>query len=199
MGTLIQDIRYGTRMLLKNPAMTLVATLTLALGIGANTTIFSALNGILLRPLPVAGADRLVMFGGQQQGGDNFSHFSYADFNDIRSQADGLSHVMAYDLTLAGLEYEGRTEPLVLSYISGNFFSDLGLQPAQGRLISGLETERLGAESVIVLGYGYWKKRFNSDQAIIGKQVKLNSHPFTVIGITQENFHGPYSLVDMQA
>ena len=80
MGTLIQDIRYGIRMLLKNPGMTLVAALTLALGIGANTTIFSAVNGLMLRPLPVANAERLVVFGGQQQGGDTFVQFSYPDF-----------------------------------------------------------------------------------------------------------------------
>src|SRR5262249_40153344 len=103
MGTLFQDIRYGFRMLRKNAAMTLVATLTLALGIGANTTIFSAVNGILLRPLPVAHADQLVVIGGQQQGGDNFNHFSYADFADIRSQAGAFSDVMAYNLTLAGM------------------------------------------------------------------------------------------------
>jgi len=198
MWTLIQDIRYGTRMLLKNPAMTLVAALTLALGIGANTTIFSALNGLLLRPLPVANAERLVVFGGQQQGGDNFSRFSYADFNDIRSQADGFSHVLAFNITLAGLESEGRTEPMILSYVSGNYFQALGLNPLQGRLIYGQETEKPGSENVIVLGYGYWKKRFNADPSIVGRQVKLNSHPVTVIGIAPESFHGTYTLVDMQ-
>jgi len=198
MGTFIQDIRYGTRMLLKNPAMTLVAAMTLALGIGANTTIFSALNGLLLRPLPVANAERLVVFGGQQQGGDNFSRFSYADFNDIRSQADGFSHVLAFNITLAGLESEGRTEPMILSYVSGNYFQALGLNPVQGRLIYGQETEKAGSEHVVVLGYGYWKKRFNADPGIVGKQVKLNGHPVTVIGIAPESFHGTYTLVDMQ-
>src|SRR5690349_20780721 len=113
MGTLIQDIRYGARMLLKNPVTTLVAVLTLALGIGANTTIFSTVNGLLLRPLPVANAERLVVFAGQQQGGDNFSHFSYADFTDIRSQASGFSDIAAYTLTLAGMEAGGRTEPVI--------------------------------------------------------------------------------------
>ncbi|HEY7403137.1 MAG TPA: ABC transporter permease [Candidatus Angelobacter sp.] len=199
MGTLFQDIRYGLRMLRKNAAMTLVATLTLALGIGANTTIFSAVNGILLRPLPVAHADQLVVVGGQQQGGDTFNHFSYADFADLRSQADAFSDVMAYTITLAGMESEGRTEPVVMSYVSGNFFSGLGLQSASGRLIYGAETERLGTENVVVLGHGYWKKRFSSDPSIVGRQVKLNGHLFTVAGVAPESFHGPYSLVDMQA
>ena len=129
-------------MLLKSPVTTMVAIFTLALGIGANTTIFSTLNGFMLRPLPVENADRLVVMAGQQQGGENFSHFSYADFKDIRSQAEGFSHVMAYTLTLAGLEYHGNTEPVVLSYVSGNFFPDLGLKPVYGRLISGQETEQ---------------------------------------------------------
>src|ERR1051326_2855556 len=182
MSTFFQDIRYGFRMLLKSPVTTLVAVLTLALGIGANTTIFSTVNGFLLRPLPVANADRLVVFGGQQQGGDDFSRFSYADFKDIRSQADGFSQVMAYTITLAGLEYQGRTEPVVLSYVSGNFFQGLGLKPEQGRLISGEQTENPGAENVVVLGYGYWKKRFNGEPAIVGQQVKMNGHPVTVIG-----------------
>jgi putative ABC transport system permease protein len=198
MWTLIQDIRYGVRMLLKNPGMTLVAALTLALGIGANTTIFSAVNGLILRPLPVADAERLVVFGAQQQGGDYFSHFSYPDFTDIRTGSDGFSQVMAYTLGLAGLESEGRTEPMILSYVSGNYFQALGLNADQGRLIYGPETEKIGTENVIVLGYGYWKKRFNSDPGVVGRQVKLNGHSVTVIGIAPESFHGTYALVDMQ-
>src|SRR5215467_11438787 len=180
MGVFFQDIRYGIRMLLKSPITTLVAVITLALGIGANTTIFSILNGFMLRPLPVASADRLVIFGGQQQGGDTFTHYSYADFKDIRSQADGFSHIMAYTLTLAGMEYQGRTEPVVLSYVSGNFFQDLGLKPAQGVLIHGEGTELPSTEHVVVLGHGYWKKRFNADPTIIGQQVKMNGHTLTV-------------------
>ncbi len=199
MGTLFQDIRYGVRMLLKNPAMTMVATLTLALGIGANTTIFSAVNGLLLRPLPVANADRLVVFGGLRQGGDPFVNLSYPDFQDLRAQANGFSDVLAYTLNLAGLDYDNRTEPVILNYVSGNYFQALGLKPAQGRLIYGEETEKLGAENVVVLGYGYWKKRFNADPGIIGKQVKMNGHSVTVIGVTPESFHGLYSLIEMQA
>ena len=110
MRTLIQDIRYGMRMLLKNPAMTTVAALTLALGIGANTTIFSAVNGLMLRPLPVANADRLVVFDGQAQGAPNpFGQFPFPDFQDIRSQADGFSDVLGYTLSLAGMEHRRQS------------------------------------------------------------------------------------------
>ena len=200
MRTLIQDIRYGMRMLLKNPAMTAIAALTLALGIGANTTIFSAVNGLMLRPLPVANADRLVVFDGQAQGAPNpFTQVPFPDFQDIRSQADGFSDVIGYTLSLAGMESGGKVEPVLYSYVSANFFQALGLKPAVGRLIYGAETEKRGTENVVVLGYEYWKKRFNGDSSIVGQQVKMNGHSATVIGVAPEGFHGTYALVDMQA
>jgi predicted permease len=199
MGTFFQDIRYGIRMLLKNPAMTAVAALTLALGIGANTTIFSAVNGLMLRPLPVVNADRLVVFGAQSQAGSQYSGFAYADFQDIRTQADGFSDVICYTLSLAGMDADGKVEPVLFSYVSSNFFTALGLKPAVGRLIYGAETEKNGAENIVVLGNGYWKKRFNGDPSIVGRQVKMNGHSVTVVGVAPEDFHGTYSLVDMQA
>jgi len=200
MRTLIQDIRYGMRMLLKNPAMTTVAALTLALGIGANTTIFSAVNGLMLRPLPVANADRLVVFDGRAQGApSSFGQFPFPDFQDIRSQADGFSDVIGYTLSLAGMDSGGKVEPVLYSYVSANYFQALGLKPAVGRLIYGAETEKRGTENVVVLGNGYWKKRFNADPSIVGQQVKMNGHSVTVIGVAPEGFHGTYTLVDMQA
>jgi len=200
MRTLFQDIRYGMRMLLKNPAMTTVAALTLALGIGANTTIFSAVNGLMLRPLPVANADRLVVFDGRAQGAANsFGQFPFPDFQDIRSQAAGFSDVLGYTLSLAGMEHDGKVEPVIFSYVSANFFQALGLKPAAGRLIYGAESEKHGTENVVVLGNGYWKKRFNGDPSIVGQQVKMNGHSVTVIGVAPEGFHGTYALVDMQA
>jgi predicted permease len=200
MRTLFQDIRYGMRMLLKNPVMTTVAALTLALGIGANTTIFSAVNGLMLRPLPVANADRLVVFDGQAQGAANpFSQFPFPDFQDIRSQADGFSDVLGYTLSLAGMDHDGKVEPVLYSNVSANFFQALGLKPAAGRLIYGADTEKRGTENVVVLGNAYWKKRFNGDPSIVGQQVKMNGHSVTVIGVAPEGFHGTYSLVDMQA
>jgi predicted permease len=199
MRTLIQDIRYGIRMLLKNPAMTAVAALTLALGIGANTTIFSAVNGMLLRPLPVANADQLVVFGAQSQAANPYSAFSFPDFQDIRSQGDGFSDVIAYTLSLAGMDADGKVEPVLFSYVSSNYFQALGLKPAAGRLIYGAESEKAGTENIVVLGNSYWKKRFNSDPSIVGRQVKMNGHSTTVAGVAPEGFHGTYSLVDMQA
>ncbi|HEY2911888.1 MAG TPA: ABC transporter permease, partial [Candidatus Angelobacter sp.] len=200
MRTLIQDIRYGMRMLLKNPAMTTVAALTLALGIGANTTIFSAVNGLMLRPLPVANADRLVVFDGRAQGAANsFGQFPFPDFQDIRSQANGFSDVLGYTVSLAGMEHQGKVEPVIYSYVSATFFQSLGLKPAVGRLIYGADTEKRGTENVVVLGNDYWKKRFNGDASIVSRQVKMNGHSVTVIGVAPEGFHGTYAIVDMQA
>lgn len=199
MDTLFQDIRFGVRMLLKNPTVTLVAVLTLALGIGANTAIFSTLNGLFLRPLPVANADRLVVIGGQHRGADSASQLSYLEYQDMRSQTEGFSDLIAWNLNLVGLSYNNNADTAVVSYVSSNYFSGLGLKPAAGRLLYGPEVEKRGNEPEIVLSYSYWKKRFNLDPSIVGQQIKLNGRSATVVGVAPENFRGLYSIIDMQA
>jgi hypothetical protein len=123
METLFQDIRFGFRMLLKSPTVTLVAILTLALGIGANTAIFSTLNGLFLRPLPVAHADRLVVIGGQLRGVDGGTGLSYLEYQDLRSQTEGFSDLIAYNLNLVGLSFNNNPETAVVSFVSENYFS----------------------------------------------------------------------------
>lgn len=199
METLIQDIRYGFRMLVKNPAVTVVAVITLALGIGANTAIFSTTNSLMLRPLPVENADRLTAFAEQHKGEQGFSGFSYTEFQDLRAQMDSFSSVLAYNLNLVGLYADGKSEPTAVSFVSGNYFQALGLKPAAGRLIYGEENEKQGAEPVLVLGYSYWKKRFNADPGVVGKPIKVNGHGATIIGVAPETFHGLYSIIDMPA
>jgi len=200
MDTLFQDIKFGARVLIKNPVVTIVAVLTLALGIGANTAIFSTLNSFFLRPLPVANADRLAYIGGQIKGfNDGSTGFSYLDFRDLRSQSDSFTDLLAYNFNLVGLDYQEKADPILVSFVTSNYFSALGLQPAAGSLISGAEKEQKGTEPVVVLGYAYWKKRFNADPAIVGKQVKVNGTPATIIGVAPEGFHGLYSIVEMQA
>jgi predicted permease len=198
METLVQDIRFGVRMIIKNPVVTAVAVITLALGIGANTAIFSAVNAFLLRPLPVQNAGRLTALGGQMKGQDAFgglTHLSYLDYRDLREQAQGFSSLLAYDMNLAGMEADGKVDPVVINYVSSNYFSSLGLKPAQGRLIYGDETEQHGATPVIVLSHEYWKKRFGSDTAVLGKQLKMNGRSATVIGVAPQGFHGLYSVL----
>ncbi len=186
-------------MLVKNPAVMIVAVVTLALGLGANTAIFSTMNSLMLRPLPVRNADRLTVIAPKLQGDDGFNRFSYLDFRDLRGQTEALSDVLAYNLTILGLDTAGKAEPVVISEVSGNFFQALGLQPAAGRLVYGEEAEKPGADPVVVLGYAYWKKRFNADPHVIGRQVRLNGRAVTIVGVAPEGFHGLCSLVDMQA
>ncbi|HEY6271435.1 MAG TPA: ABC transporter permease [Terriglobales bacterium] len=199
METLLGDIRYGVRMLLKTPWSSVAALLTLTLGIGANTALFSAMNSLMLRPLPVRNADRLAVIAPKLEGDDGYNKFSYLEFRDLRAQTETMSGVLAYSLAILGLEVAGRAEPIVISEVSGNFFQALGLEPAAGRLAFGEPAEKPGAEPVIVLGYTYWKKRFNSDRGILGQSVKLNGRSVTVVGVAPEGFHGLCSLVDIEA
>jgi predicted permease len=198
METLFQDVRFGIRMMWKAPTITLVAVLTLALGIGANTTIFSALNGLILRPLPVAHADRLVVLGAHQDGVGDFSQFAYADFDDLRSQHGPFSEMLAYEINLAGVDLDGKVEPTVVNFVSGNFFRVLGLKPVAGRMFYGTDTEKPSSTPVVVLSYEYWKKRLNGDPGAIGRQLKLNGRAVRIVGVAPESFHGLYSLIDTQ-
>jgi predicted permease len=198
-GTLVQDIRFGMRMLVKHPAVTAVALIALALGIGANTAVFSVMNSLMLRPLPVRDAGRLAVIALKIQGDDGYNHFSYLDYRDLRTQNQRLSGVLAYDMGIFGLDAGGTAETIVISEVSDNFFQALDLKPAAGRLIYGQGAERPGAEPVMVLGYEYWKRRFNADPGVIGRHVKLNGWNVTIVGVTPEGFHGLCSLVDMQA
>lgn len=198
MDTLLQDIRYGVRMLLKSPTVAVVAIVTLALGIGANTAIFSTLNGLILRPPPVANADRLVVFEAHQESTGDYSQFSYADFDDLRSQPAGFSAVISYDLGFVGLDVNSDVQPALLTFVSGNYFQTLGIKPESGRFFEGEHSEKPGADPVVVLGYSYWKTRFHADPGVVGSQVKLNGHSATIIGIAPKGFHGLYSIVDSQ-
>ena len=134
MGTLIQDMRYGMRTLLKNPGFTAVAILTLALGIGANTAIFSLVDAFLLRPLPVRNPAEITTLAYQLKGGLLINIFSVPDYRDVREQtSDVFSSVIAYQISLDGLSVNGKADRIMTSYGAGNFFSALGLKPALGK------------------------------------------------------------------
>ncbi len=196
MDGLWTDIKYGARVLLKNPGFTLVVMLTLGLGIGANTTIFSVVNSLLLRPLPVEGADRLVVLGVTHEGNDDPHPPAYLDFVDYRSQSDAFDALTGYALGFVGLSADDRTERIFVTYVAPNYFDMLGVQPAAGRLIHAPEGQVPGADPVVVLGYSYWRKRFGADPGVVGKPVKMNGQAFTIVGVTPEGFHGAYALVD---
>ena len=153
-----QDLRYATRNLRKNPGFAAVAIATLAVGIGANTAIFSVVNSLFLRPLPVQDPYRLVVLAPREKGSAEFHDLSYPDFRDYRAQAGGFSDILAYSLGFEGLAVDQRPDQVLISYVTGNYFSMLGIQPALGRLILPAEAETAGAAPVLVLGHTYWQR-----------------------------------------
>jgi predicted permease len=192
-----QDVRYAARTLRNSPSFTILAVVTLGLGMAVNTTIFSVINGLLLRPLPVPGAEQIVVLALRQAGTPGNQKFSYPDYEDIRDQADSFSDVFAYRPTLVRFAVDGKGDHSLISGVSGNYFSGLGIKPALGRLILPSEGRTPGADSIVVLGYSYWKKRFAGAKDVIGKQVTIGNRPATIIGVAPEGFRGTYSLVDM--
>jgi len=191
METLLQDVRYGLRMLRKSPAFTTIAVITLALGIGANTTIFSMVNSFLLRPLPVQDPGQITTLTEMQKNGNTNNVFSVSEYRDIRSQTgDVFSSLMAYQFGMDGLSADGKTDRILSNYVSGNYFSTLGLKPTLGRLLLPSEGEVMGADAVMVLSYSFWKTRFGADPEIIGKKVTLDGHPITIVGVGPKDFEG---------
>ena len=195
----LHDLRYSFRMLAKSPGFTLVAVLTLALGIAVNISVFSVINGLLLRPMPVPDPEQITVLATQQEGSSDLQGFSYPDYLDIRSQANTFSDILAYRITLVGLSVDGKGEHCVISRVSGNFFSTAGIQPALGRLILPSEGQTPGADPVVVLGYAYWQKRFGGDKNVIGKQVDMDGHPVTIVGVAPKGFPGMYAFLDIDA
>jgi predicted permease len=199
MNNFIQDVRYGIRVLAKSPGFAIVAILTLALGIGANTAIFSMVDSILLRPLPVKDPQQLTVLAFQQKNGPVQNQFSLPEYRDFRSQTtDVFSGLFAYQVGMDGLSVDGQADRIMTNYVTGNFFSTLGIKPAVGRLILPSEGETLEADPVIVLGYSYWKTRFGGDSSIVGRKVTVDGHPMTVVGVAPEGFYGVYPLLNVQ-
>ena len=197
MSSFWRDLRYAGRTLANSPGFTIIAIVTLGLGIAVNTTVFSVINGMLLRPLPVPHAEQIAVLAMQQTGTPGVQKFSYPDYLDIRSQADAFSDVFGYRPTLSSLAVDGKGDHCLLSRVTGNYFSALGIQPALGRFILPTESQTPGADSIIVLGYSYWQKRFGGERDVIGKQVTINERPATIVGVAPKGFHGTYAIVDM--
>src|SRR3984885_6322946 len=200
MRTLLQDLRYGWRMLRKTPGLTAVVAITLAVGIGANALIFSFVNGFLLRPLPVPHPEQIAVLAVQQKGSSQFlSYFSYPDYVDFRKQTDSFAELFGYALFLPGLSADGHADQLLASYVTGNYFSVLGVRPLLGRLVLPSEENQPGEQPVLVLGYSYWQKRFGGDPHVIGKQVRVNGKQATIIGVVPKEFHGAFWVMEMDA
>lgn len=198
MGTILQDLKFGWRQLARNPGLTAVAIIVLALGIGANVALFSVLNGLFLRPLPVREPNQLVGLAFGQRGASGEFNFSYPDFQDIRSQETSFTGMLAYRIGLDGLSDGHRVDRVSGSFVTGNYFSLLGLKPALGRLILPSEGNISSSNPVLVLGFSYWKSRFAGDPGVIGRQVSVDGHAVTIVGVAPKGFRGLLSIVDMQ-
>ncbi len=200
MGTFLQDVRYALRMLLKNPAFTAVAVLTLALGIGANTAIFSLENAVMLKMLPVKNPGELVVVGdptdvhGRHMGDPQVTSFSYPLYRDIRDGNSVFSAMLAsgeaHRLRVTGDsigEISGSSTGVL---VSGNYFSVLGVNALYGRVITPDDDSGPGAHPVMVVSYGFWRNKLGENPNIVGQTLRINNYPFTVIGVAPPGFYG---------
>src|SRR5262245_22883304 len=185
---LLHDIRYAARMLAKNPGFTLIAVSTVALGIGANTAIFTLLDKVLIRSLPVEQPHQLVTF--VEDAGGTPGIFSYPLYTELRDRKDVFSGVAAYVQNSFSLSDGSQGERVIGQIVSGNYFATLAVRPALGRFFLPEEDRTLGTHPVIVISHGLWRRRFGADPAVIGKTVSLNNYRYTVVGVAPSEFAG---------
>ncbi len=189
MENLFKDIRYGVRMLSKNPGVTLVAVVTLALGIGANTAIFSGVSAFLMRPLSVPNAGELIRPIEISEDRGASDELSYPDFLDFKNQTTSVDMV-AEDMIQAAIDAENQNDVIWGQVVSANYFDVLQVKPAMGRGFLPDEDKTVGANAVVVLAHGFWQRRMASDPNIVGKTVRLNNRPYEVIGVGPDYFVG---------
>jgi predicted permease len=190
----LSDLRYAMRGLRRSPLFAVVAILSLGLGIGANTAIFTLIDQILLRKLPVAAPDRLVMLYQQANNmGSNMGSRmnSYPLYQDLQQKAEPLSEVLCRRLTPTSFGVDNQTERVEAEMVSGNYFSMLGVKPAIGRVFNTREDDQVyRGHPTVVLSYGYWVSRFARDPGVVGKKVRVNDYPMTIVGVSAEGFAG---------
>jgi predicted permease len=199
MDSLWQDVRLGFRTLLKSPLFTTAVVLTLGLGIGANAAVFTIVNRLLLKPLPVRDPGGLYVLAVQHEGNEDPHNVSWLDYQDFRDKSGAFEELAAYDVNFVGLSTNNRAERVTVSYVTSNFFSMLGVPPALGRVLQPGDATVPGADPIVILGHSYWKKRFNADPSAVGRAVVVNGKPYTVAGVVPEWFEGVYALVEFDA
>jgi putative ABC transport system permease protein len=199
METILQDLRYGARMLLKHPGFTLIAVITLALGIGANTAIFSLANAILLQPLPIKDAERIVDVRIFTANAAKMSAFSYPDYLDLRARTgeavdlfaiSGVNPILDLSGSNSNATAENEVEELRGLLVSGTYFSALGGNAMLGRTLKPEDDLAPGAHPVVILSHSFWQRRFGAVPDVLGKTILLNTLPFTVVGVAEESFSG---------
>jgi putative ABC transport system permease protein len=194
MQRLWQDLRYGARMLLKNPGITFVVILALALGIGANTAIFSVVNAVLLRPLPYEESDRLVFLNERSPVIEEMS-ISYPNFTDWRNQNHVFEKIAVYNRQSYNLTGAGEAERIITGQVSADLFPALRANAALGRVFTN-EEDKPGGTPVVVLSYGLWQRRFGGQESILNQPLTLNGKSYTVIGVMPQSYRFP-SRVEM--
>ena len=194
MTSVLSDVRLSIRSLRRSPLFTVVAILSLALGIGANTAIFTLIDQVLLRKLPVKDPDQLVMLF--QRGSHNGSNMgsrmhSYPLYQDVQQKAEPLAEVLCRRLVPASVSVENQTERVQAEMVSGNYFSMLGVKPAIGRVFNSKEDDQVyQGHPVVVLGYDYWVSRFARDPGVVGRAIRVNNYPMTIVGVSAQGFAG---------
>jgi predicted permease len=199
MPTLIRDLRFGLRMMLRSPGFTLVAVLTMAIGIAATTTTFSWIDGLLLRPFPGAGdPDRIVALETVAASGDHFL-CSYPDYRDLRDRATLLDGLAVARPLPANIGEGTHAERVWVEIVSGNYFDVMRVKPLLGRFFVGAERDDApGGKPVAILSYGLWNSRFHGDPAILGKTIRINRFPYTIIGVAPEHFMGSETALSFE-
>jgi predicted permease len=193
LDVLVQDLRYGGRLLRRNPLFTLTAALSLAIGIGATTSIFTVANGLLLRAaVGVADPDRLVDIARIEQGDTGVEPISYPDYLDVSRRMTTVQGIYGYQLELepVSLSVTDSAERVFANVVTTNFFEVLGVSAAAGRTLGSGDSDRPGASPIAVLSHHFWTRRFDANPAVVGQSVRLNGHPFTVVGVAREGFRG---------
>ena len=188
MEALLRDIKYGARLLLQNPGVTTIAVLSLALGIGANTAMFSWANALILAPIRVAEPDSLVRVYTTHPGGFDEGSLSWPDFRDLQQSNDVFTGMAAFAPGFVGLTEGDSNERIGASLVSGNYFEFLRASPGAGRWFRADEDEVPGRDAVAVISNGFWKRRYASDPGVVGRTITLNGQPFTVVGVAAEGF-----------
>jgi predicted permease len=192
MTNLLQDLRFALRQMRRSPGFAFTSVLTLALGIAANVIVFAVVQALILRPIDVPHGDKVMTLGRTDQ---NYPIFSYPEVRDVRDGNTVFSAVAATGIDSFGMEANGVTRPVWGTTVSGQYFEVVGIKPFLGRLLQRADDDHPGASEVAVLSWATWKSDFNGDPNVVGKIIRLNKHPYTIVGVTPEGFYGTEKFV----
>ena len=191
---LAEDARFSVRMLAKHAGFTAVAVLSLGIGIGATTTVFSVVNAVLLRPLPVKDPEGLVAVNKPAGGGSPIHTIPYPDLLEYRTRTTAFSDIVAWTEATVSVDLDGEPEQSYAMLVSGNYFTVLGARPALGRLFTADMDGAPGEHPVVALSFGVWQRRFGGDSSVIGRRLELNGQPYTVVGVAPMGFTSTYNV-----